>query len=154
MKKLLGLAMAVVFGMSMFFTYVGPAAAGEESMAQGASCAFPSFSGPSYDSGYIGALVLDPQNNELGRVIDVMSPGEGTINYFVVSSCLPAMSDKLVAIPVWAFDTTQRVGTVTVSVTKDQFLGAPAISSMEWYNLGSRWTSWLEETHAYFEKTS
>ena len=81
-----------------------------------------------------------------------MSPGDGTINYLIFSSCLPGMSDKLVAIPVWDFDTTQRFATVTVSVTKDQFLGAPAISSMEWNNLGSRWTSWLEEEHASFEK--
>ena len=153
MKKLLVLAIAIAFGMSMFVAYAVPATAGEDTMAQGASCATPSFSGPSYGSGYMGAMVLDPQGNGLGRVFDLMSAAEGTVDYLIVYSCLPGMSDKLVAIPVWDFDTPQRLGTVTVSVTKQQFLGAPAISSQEWSDLGSRWTYWLEDNHHYFEGT-
>jgi len=153
MKRIWFLAIAVVFGLSMFFTYAGPAAASEDTMAQGASCTIPSFSGASHDSGYLGALVLDPQGNELGRVFDVMSASEGTADYLIVYSCLPGMSDKLVAIPIWDFDSPQKLGTVTVSTTKEQFMGAPAISSNEWSDLGSRWTHWLEDDHAYFEKT-
>src|SRR5271157_3560112 len=109
MKKLLVSAIAVVFGMSMFVAYAVPATAGEDTTAQGASCPTLSFSGPSYGSGYMGAIVLDPQDNELGRVFDVMSAEEGSINYLIVYSCLPGMSDKLVAIPVRDFDTPQRL---------------------------------------------
>jgi hypothetical protein len=153
MKKLLILAISVVFGMSMFFAYAGPATAGEEMMAQGAACANPSFSGASHDSGYMGALVLDPQNNELGRVFDVTSGIDGQINFLVVYSCLPGMADKLVAVPVWDTDIPQRVGTVTVSITKEQFLGAPGVTSQEYSDLGFRWSRWFEDNHTYFEKT-
>ena len=153
MKKISALAIAVVFGMSMFFAYAGPAAAGEGTMAQGASCGFPSFTGPSHDSGYLGARVMDTEGNELGRVFDLISGDEGMVNYFIVYSCLPGMSDKLVAIPVWDFDTPQRVGTVTVNITKEKFLGAPAISKQEWSDLGTRWTQWLDDNHSYFEGT-
>ena len=152
MKKYFGLAIAVVFGMSMFVAYAVPAAAGEDTMAQGASCPTLSFSGPIFGSGYMGAIVLDRQDNELGRVFDLMSSDEGTINYLIVSSCLPGMSDKLVAIPVRDLDTPQRFGTVTVSVTKEQFLGAPAISTGEYADLGSRWSHWLEDNHNHFEE--
>jgi hypothetical protein len=153
MKKLLVLTIAVVLGMSMFVAYAVPEAAGEYTIAEGLSCATPSFSGPSFGSGYMGAMVLDPQDNELGRVFDVMSADEGTINFLIVSSCLPGMNDKVVAIPVWDLDTPQRLGTVKVSVTKEQFLGAPAISSQEWSNLGFLWTYWFEENNRYFGET-
>ncbi len=150
MKKVLILAISVVFGMSMFFAYAGPALAGD-TMAQGTSCALPSFTGPSHDSGYMGARVLDPQDNELGRVFDVTAGADGAINFLVVYSCLPGMTDKLVAIPVFEVETNQRVGTITVGVTKEQVMGAPAITSGEWNNLGFLWSHWFDKNRDYFE---
>ena len=154
MNKLLALAISLVFGMSMFFAFAGPATAGEDTMMQGTSCAIPSFSSPSQNSEYLGALVLDSQNNELGRVVDVTAGTDGAVNFLVVYSCLPGMSDKLVAIPVFDSELSygQKLGTVTVSVTKDEFMGAPAITSQEWTDIGSRWNHWFNENRDYFGK--
>jgi hypothetical protein len=153
MKKLLALAMSVVFGGSMFFAYAVPAMAGEYTMAQGASCPMPSFiTGPSHDSGFLGALALDRRGNELGRVIDVTVGGGGMVNFLVVYSCLPGMNGKLVAIPVNSLDTRQSIGTVITGVTQEDFQKAPAISSQEWNEIGSRWSSWFQEDYRYFSK--
>jgi hypothetical protein len=47
----------------------------------------------------------------------------------------------------------KRLGMVAVSTTKEEFLGAPAISSQEWFDIGVRWSRWLEDNRNYFEKT-
>jgi hypothetical protein len=127
--------------------------AGDDMMWLGASCPIPSFTGPSHDSGYLGAMAVDRQYNELGRVIDVTAGTEGMVNFLIVSSCLPGMGDRLVAIPVREFDIHESVGTVVTGITQEEFEKAPAISSKEWNNLGSRWSSWIRGDYNYFEKT-
>jgi len=153
MKKLLVLVISVVFGMSMFFTYALPAMAAEgEGMMAGETCPLPSFSGPSHDSGYLGALAVDREYKDLGRVVDVLSTGgnDGWITFLVVSSCLPGNSGKLVAIPYTAADRHQAVGTVVTDVTQDDFQKAPTIASEM---NGAGWNKWVQESYDYFAKT-
>ena len=153
MKKLWVLAISAIFGVSMFFAYAMPAMADEDMPSLGATCPFPSFTGPSHDSGYLGAMAVDREYNELGRVIEVMSGSEGTVNFLIVSSCLPGMGDKFVAIPVREFDIHESVGTVVTGITQEEFEKAPAISGKEWNDLGFRWSRWIQDDYKYFEKT-
>ena len=160
MKKLLVLAISMVFGMSMFLTYAVPVMAGDD-MGISESCPMPSmkganqytFGGTSHKSGYMGALAVDRQYNDLGRVVDVLTGGgsEGGVDFLVVSSCLPGMNGRLVAIPFSAIENHPSFGTVITGVTKEDFQKAPSISSDEMNGLG--WSRWVQEDYKYFEKT-
>jgi len=151
MNKLLALALSAVFGMSMFFTYAGPVMAGEGMMA-GESCPLPSFTGPSQYSGYMGALALDREQNELGRVVDVTTGGgsDQWVDFLIVSSCLPGMNGRLVAIPYTAVESYSPVGTVVTAVTKEDFQNAPSISSDDFHGVG--WGKWVQDDYNHFAK--
>ena len=153
MKKNSVLAISVMLGMAMFFTCGVPAMAAEDAMWFDGPCPAPSFTGASHNSGYLGAVAVDREYNGLGRVIDVTSGSDGTVNFLIVSSCLPETGDKLVAVPFKGFDTRESVGTVVTSITQEEFEKAPAISSKEWNDLGSRWSSWIGDDYTYFGKT-
>jgi hypothetical protein len=127
--------------------------ASEDAMWLDGPCPNPAVTGPSHNSGYLGAMAVDREYNGLGRVIDVTSGSDGTVNFLIVSSCLPGMGDRLVAIPVREFDIRESVGTVVTIITQEEFEKAPAISSKEWNDLGSQWSSWIRDDYNYFEKT-
>jgi len=95
MKRLLVSALSVAFGTFMFFTYAVLGMAGEDPIFA-ESCPLPSFSGPSHYSGYIGAMAVDREYNDLGRVVDVMSGGSSDewVGFLIVSSCLPGMNGR------------------------------------------------------------
>ena len=153
MKKLLVLVISVGFGMSMFFTYALPAMAAEgEGMMAGETCPLPSFNGPSHDNGYLGALAVDREYKDLGRVVDVLSTGgnDGWITFLIVSSCLPGMNGRLVAIPYTAADRHQTVGTVVTSVAQADFQNAPSISGEM---NGAGWNKWVQDSYNYFAQT-
>ena len=152
MKKHFVLAVSVMFGVFMFFTVAGYALAGEDMMAKGESCPLDwSMTRPAQFSGYIGALVLDRDNHELGRIVDVTSGPDDAVNFFIIYSCLPGMSDKLIAFPVRQFNTQQRIETVVINTTQQEFQGAPTIESKMWP--AQMTSSWAGEFYHYFENT-
>ncbi len=152
MNKNIRLAVSAMAGFLMLFTYAGYALAGEETMAKGESCPLDwSMSGPAQFSGYIGALVLDRDKHEVGRVVNVTSSTDGAINFLVIYSCLADMKDKLVAFPVRLSNTEQRVDTVIINTTQQEFRGAPAIESRMWPTQVG--TGWASKFYHYFENT-
>lgn len=151
-KKGLLLGLALLFGASMFLVSAMPAFAAEDSMAQSA-CPFDRSWSRAYlpGGGFIGALVLDREGEDVGRVIDVTTNNQGTINFLIVSLCLPDMSDRLVAIPYTASDSPAKSGDVTLALTMDDLKGAPTFSRDEWpYQVHY---GWAQEAYNYFEKT-
>ena len=153
MKKLWVLAIGVTLGVSILFSYAMPATADDDMPGLGATCPTAAFTGPTHDSGYVGAMAMDRQYNELGRVIDVTAGSEGSVNFLIVSSCLEGMEGKLVAIPVRLPDTRESMNTVVTGVTQEEFETAPAVPSKDWNDLGSRWSSWIRDDYNHFEKT-
>jgi len=142
-----------MIGVFMLFAYAGYALAGAETMARGESCPLDwSAAGPAQFSGYIGALALDRDKHELGRVVHVAYESSGdTVRFLIISSCLGDMKDKLVAFPVRLPDTKQRMATVIIDTTEQQFRGAPAIESREWTNQAGN--IWANQAYHYFENT-
>ncbi len=152
MNKKFRLAASAIIGFFMVFTYVGYALAAEEAMAQGESCPVDySMSRPAQFSGYIGALALDRDKHELGRVVNVSEGTDGAIHFLVIYSCLGDMKDKLVAFPVKLSNTEQRIETVIINTTQEEFRGAPAIESRMWPNEVG--TGWATKFYDYFENT-
>ena len=151
MNKGLRLGLVLLFGASMFLVSAMPAFAAEESMAQTACPFDTSWSRADLTSGLIGALVLDREGQDVGRVISVTADNQGTINFLIVSLCLPGMSDRLVAIPYTASDSPAKMGTVTLALTMEDLKGAPTFSKDAWpYQVPYGWS---QEAYNYFEKT-
>ncbi len=159
MKKLWFLAISFLFGTAMVFSSIGYSWAGEGAMSSGASCPVtfanseiqpPVINGYN-DGGYIGATVLDRDHQELGKVVDVTAGPNGGINFLIIYSCLPGMSEHLVAYPVRMLDTDQPVGTVTINASRQEFEHAPTIESNLWPSQVG--TSWVGESYQYFENT-
>lgn len=158
MKKLWFLAISLLFGAAMVFSSTGYSLAAEGILSQGESCPMdfgnsmtqmPRISGYT-GGGFIGALVVDRYNQELGKVVDVTVGPDGNVNFLLIYSCLPGMTDKLVAYPVRQYDTDQAVGTVWADITKEQFQAAPTIEGKLWPSgVG---TSWVGESYHYFQK--
>ncbi len=159
MNRLWFFAMSLLFGAAMVFTSTGYSWAGEMAMGQGESCAVdfansmtqtPRISGLP-GGGFIGALVLDRDNHELGRIVDVTAGANDEVNFFIIYSCLPGMADKLVAYPVREYNTDQEIGTVVINATREQFEKAPTIEGMLWPSQVG--TSWAGKSYHYFENT-
>lgn len=152
MNRKFALAASAMVGFFMLFSTAGYALAGGDVLAQGESCPVNwSMAGPAQYSGYIGTLVLDPQNHELGRVVHVTYGSDDTVRFLIISSCLPGMKDKLVAYPVKLFDAPEASrNTVVIKTTPEEFRGAPAIESRMYPSqVGS---SWEDKSYHYFEK--
>lgn len=161
MKKLWFLAMSLLFGFATVFSYAGYAlAAAEQDTMMGESCPVadlpfamtqpPRISGFN-NGGFIGATVLDRDNQEIGKVVDVTAGPHGEVNFLIIYSCLPGMADKLVAYPVREYDTDQAVGSVTINATREQFEQAPTIEGRLWPSgVG---TGWVGKSYEHFENT-
>ena len=145
MKTNWALGFALLLGASMFLGYASPTWGGEMSMAGSACPTDTSWSKPEDMSGLIGSLVLDQNNQELGRVVGVRYDNQGeTTSFLIVSSCLPGMNGELVAIPYTAYPLS--TGVVTLGLSKEDFEKAPRYSSGEWYD-------WPQKAYEYWEKT-
>jgi hypothetical protein len=152
MEKIHLLAASALVGVFMVFTYAGYGLAGGETMAKGETCPLDwSASGPAQFSGYIGALVLDRDKQELGRVVHVTHDSREAINFLIIYSCLGDMRDQLVAFPVNLSNPKQRVDTVVLDTTQQEFRGAPVVES-RMYPTRVR-SSWADESYHYFENT-
>ena len=93
MKKIWALGFALVLGASMFLGFAVPTWAEETSMAQGACALDTSWNKPAYGGDLFGALVLDQNREELGRVVEVAVDSKGDLtNFLLISSCLPGMN--------------------------------------------------------------
>jgi len=147
MKKLLSYGLVLLFGATLFWVYASPAWAG--SMGQSARPWNEAW-GRGYDpSGLVGAVALSPGLNELGRVVYVSDSPEGGINFLVVSSCLPGMSGRLVAVP---YDSSHYfngpVDSVELPFSTKEFRDAPNFSRDSW----AHDANWPQNAYRYFEK--
>jgi hypothetical protein len=149
MKKILSYGLVLLFGATLFWVYAPPARA--ESM-WGSACPWNEAwaRGRGNDpSGLVGAVALSPGLNELGRVVDVMDSPDGGINFLIVSSCLPGMSGRLVAVP---YNSSHNFGgqidNVELPFTTKEFKDAPNFSRDSW----SHNANWAQNAYRYFEK--
>ncbi len=146
MNKIWALGFALLLGGSLFVGYAIPTWAEEQPMAEGTCALDTHFIVPEDVSGLIGALVLDQNREELGRVVGVeYSSDEDLTNFLIVSSCLPGMSERLVAIPYTTFFPVS-IGTVTLGLSKDEFMNAPVYSGI----IGE---DWANQSLEYWQKT-
>lgn len=147
MKKLLSYGLVLLFGASLFWVYASPAWA--ESM-WGSACPWNEAWGRGYDpSGLVGAVALSPGLNELGRVADVTYNPDGGIHFLIVSSCLPEMSGRLVAVPYNSFNDFQgQADEVELPFSTKEFRDAPNFSIDSW----SHDANWAQNAYEYFEK--
>jgi hypothetical protein len=143
----------------MAFGSTGYSWAAEGAMGSGASCPVdfaysltqPPLISNYSDGGFIGATVLDRNDHDLGKVVDVTAGPNGGVNFLIIYSCLPGMTQKLVAYPVREFDTDQPVGTLVINANREEFQHAPTIESNLWPSgVGTRWVG---ESYRYFENT-
>jgi len=148
MKKLLSYGLVLLFGASLFWVYASPAWA--ESMGQGECPWNEAWSRGDDPSGLVGAVALSPELNELGRVVDVTDSPDGGINFLIVSSCLPGMSGRLVAVPYNSFHNFQgQVDNVELPVSTKEFRDAPNFSRDSWPHNAN----WAQNAYRYFERS-
>lgn len=147
MKKVLSYGLVLLFGAALFWVYASPAWAG--SMGQ-SECPLNEAWGRGYDpSGLVGAVALSPGLNELGRVVYVADSPDGGINFLIVSSCLPGMSGRLVAVPYNSFHNFHgQVDNVELPFSTKEFKDAPNFSVDSW----SHEANWAQNAYRYFEK--
>jgi hypothetical protein len=153
MNKIWTVGLTALFGAAMVMAIVAPARPDEGAMGASACPWYLSLGGPSHESSYVGAMVLDRRGEGLGRVIDVTVDGRGLVNFLIVSSCLPGMPDQLVAIPFSAFDTPGKVEIVTLDLTRDNFEAAPSFHKDSWPYQQSG-GNWAETAYLYFDRIS
>ncbi len=171
MKRFISWALALLFGFAMFGVYAAPA--GAQSMGQGACPGYPAWTmahdwnAYDWDMGYdrtglIGSVALSRDLEELGRVVEVMAgtspdPRREGVNFLIVSSCLPGMEGRLVAVPYDSFPAYNKipgdmslnrpVGTVELKITPEEFKNAPNFSSDSF----EQHQSWAQQAYRYFE---
>ncbi len=139
---------------SMLRVYAAsPAWTGEGDMAQSACPEVQAMNNRSIDmSGLLGASVMNKDHEALGRVIDVSGSPSGGINFLIVSSCLPGMSGRVVAVPYTSYDyAPPRWNSVTLNLTTEEFKNAPSFSADSWPN-GAE-SDWSTKAYRYFENT-
>ncbi len=161
MNKIWALGFALLFGTSLFVGSAIPTWAGEQTTAQGACPLDKSLSMPPVSSEYgteslYGVLVTDWTGEELGRIAGVtFDSDEDVTNFIIVSSCLPGMSEKLVAIPFKANLNYSPIksnlfpserGILTLGLNKDEFMNAPRYS-------GTSGENWAKKALEYWENT-
>ena len=147
MNKIWALGFALVLGASMFFVFAVPTWAEEESMGQSTCALDTSWKKPAYSSDLFGALVLDQDRQELGRVVGVTVDSQGELtDFLIVSSCLPGSAEELVAIPFTAYPYSPSRGIVTLGLSKEEFMNAPRYS-------GIPGEDWAQRAYEYWERT-
>lgn len=147
MKKNWALGFALVLGAFMLLGYAVPSWADGQSMAQGACALDTSRSKSAYGSDLFGALVLDQNREELGRVVEVTVDSKGDLtNFLLISSCLPGMNGELVAIPFTAYPYSPSRGIVTLGLSKEEFMNAPRY-------FGIPGEGWAQKAYEYWERT-
>ncbi len=153
MKKILSVGMVSLLAASMFWIYASPARAAEGNMGQGACSVIQEWNKSDDISGMVGALVSDVHNETLGRVVDVTDNVDGGINFLIVSSCLPGMSGRLVAIPYKSFNHYPLgESSVALGISAKDFRHAPSFSENSWRS-GSVGSEWAQSAYRYFEHT-
>jgi hypothetical protein len=153
-KKLWALGMALLFGASMFWSYPASTWAAEKDMAQSVCRVYESPIQYPEISGLRGNAVMDQNGQELGRVASVtFEVSGGTTNFIIVSSCLPGMEGKLVAIPYQASAYAMEQGPVKLlGVSMEDFKNAPSFSTNAW-ETGQLPHNWAQEAYDYWVNT-
>ena len=147
MKKNWALGFALVLGASMFLALAVPTGAEEQSMGQSTCALDTSWSKPFYSSDLFGALVLDQDRQELGRVVGVTVDSKGELtDFLIVSSCLPGGAEELVAIPFKGYPYSPSEGIVILGLSKEDFMNAPRYTGMTGED-------WANRAYEYWEKT-
>ncbi len=138
---------------SMLRVYAAsPAWTSEGTMAKSACPEIQAMNNRSIDmSGLLGAMVLNKDHEALGRVVDVSGSDSGGTNFLIVSSCLPGMSGRLVAVPYRSYEYGSRWDSVALNLTTEEFRNAPSFSADSWPD--GVYSDWSTKAYRYFENT-
>jgi hypothetical protein len=146
MKRILSYGLILLFGAALLSVYASPAWA--KSMGQSTTPGNKAWSTGYDPSGLIGAVALSPGLHELGRVVDVTDATDGSINFLIVSSCLPGESGRLVAVPYYSsHNFGGQVDSVEIPYSTKEFKDAPNYSRDSW----SHEANWPQNAYLYFE---
>jgi hypothetical protein len=135
---------AVFLGSSLVFGQMGMAQMG------------PSGADPNFQTKFIGAEVVNPQGEHLGRIVDVtlsdLSAAQNVSSFIIVEPNISEMEGQYVAIPFRASqDYMPSDRMVNLDITKDQLAGAPHFSRDQWPMGVSSW--WMTDSYRYFGQT-
>lgn len=160
MKSVWALGVALLFGASMFLSYPVSTWASEQGMNHNSYPTYTSRIRYPGVSGLRGVAVLDQNGQTLGKVAAVtFDESGGATNFILVSSDLPGMYGKLVAIPYesTAYATTEGAipnveGPVVLGVTMKEFKDAPTISFHSW-RTDELSHGWSQQAYQYWSNT-
>ena len=101
-------------------------------------------------SRYLGSDVRDTRGKDVGEIIElVVSLNSGKIHYAVVAFDKPsAIDDKLVAVPLSAFDVSSK-GQLRANVSREVIADAPSITRSEWPRANLSKDAWIGEVDRY-----
>ncbi len=158
MKRMRSWEIVMLAAAAMVWVYASPAWAAEgmmgskDTMASSSCPEMMAWNRPDDVSGLVGALVSSRNNEELGRVVDVTESENGVTTFLIVASCLPEMSNQLVAIPYRSYNLPQKRSALTLNLTMDEFKNAPTFSADSWRE-NTVGQDWGGKAYRYFEST-
>jgi hypothetical protein len=102
-------------------------------------------------SSVIGTSVVDPQDESLGNIKEiVIDPSSGRVAYAVVSfGGFLGLGEKLFAIPFGAFKYNVTTNKYILNVPKEHLKEAPGFDSDHWPAMSDE--QWNRDVHAYYE---
>lgn len=105
---------------------------------------------PVKSSSIIGTKVLNPDNESLGDVKEiVIDPGTGRVAYVVVSfGGFLSMGEKLFAVPFGALKYNVTIGSYYLDIAKERLEAAPGIDPEHWPSLADE--KWNSDVHAFY----
>jgi sporulation protein YlmC with PRC-barrel domain len=103
-------------------------------------------------SDLIGMNVKNPQNEDLGKIEDlVLDPDGGRVIYAVLSfGGFLGMGDKLFAVPMSSLDPSADNKFLTFNVDKDRLKNASGFDKKNWPNMADQ--RWATETHTFYNQ--
>ena len=101
-------------------------------------------------SSYLGSKVRDPQGKDIGDLTElVVDMSSGAVPYAVVVFDKPwSMDDRLVAVPLKAFDVDDK-GRLHVNVPREAIASAPSISRRDWPKANLSQNAWIGKVDRY-----
>jgi hypothetical protein len=136
---------AVLLGSLLVFSQTGMAY-----MGSGTSAA-----DPNYRIKFMGAEVVNPQGDHLGRVVDVtlsdLYAHQNVSSFIIVDPNVSELNGQYVAIPFRApQDYVSPGGMLTLAITRDELAHAPNFSKDQWPMSMSNWAT---DSYSYFGRT-
>lgn len=98
----------------------------------------------------IGSKVVNPEGEFLGKIEDlVIDAGEGRVTAVILSvGGFLGIGEKLIAIPLSAFDYEDEHGRFSLDIGKETLKNAPSFKQDDWPELIDR--VWVADVYTYF----